>query len=332
MPRHATAQVDHGADIVEDRRLWGLVETLSVALVPIAPPFADTAPPKLVMDGAALLTYMVGDTWLDPGARCFDGHWNGADVVGATGAVVQELQVHVEGAPPDGTLQAPGDYTIRYTCLDAAGNKATEKKRTLQIVLAARYWRVKTSGTVGSGIVFWQVAELQFFSDVTCTKGIRVQAQTAGTRQTNGMSFSTPLGRSSRADTAFAAWDRQGRVLGPSGLTWSAGRACSNATDCYVGFAFDEPVLVNCVKLTQGGVGGSYADSLHLQWRRTGFDDGPGSSGYSDWASQKNLGPGLATVSRLCGPGCNCWPGAGLQSQSCSSYVPTMTVSTHLSP
>jgi len=71
------------------------------------PPAPDTVPPVVTLLGEPEITIIQHSPWVDPGATAWDN-------------VDGELPVATEGTVDTST---PGEYTIRYTAVDAAGNR-----------------------------------------------------------------------------------------------------------------------------------------------------------------------------------------------------------------
>lgn len=308
------------------RRSWRLaVVAVSLRGVQsaVAPaPAPDVAPPSLTLHGSSAVTFRVGDVWSDPGAECID------TLVGIAGRIRTPLRVRASGAPPDGVLQAAATYSVKYECTDSAGNRASPATRIVQVVAAARHWRLMPVGVVGAPSAKWFVRGVRFFSDVFCTRGVEVIPRRDGQRWPTGSAFSSPSGTTARADTAFAIWRKAGKTPTDLGPGWSADRDCSDAVpgrECYVGFSFEQPVVINCVKLDQGTDPGSYASGLRLQWRRESAPVPSGSSGYSDFIVKRSLGSGAAQLRRPCPAECGSCNSPGHVSHSCAAYSPSLT-------
>merc|ERR1719330_434396 len=111
-------------------------------------------------------------------------------------------------------------YQVTYRCSDRSGRTASPVQRSVQILQAARYWRVIPDGPVGTATTFWEVQGIEFFSDVFCLEGIPVVPTRTGWQSPNGVAFSTPLGTTRRAEGAFAVWKRLGAQAQSLGTGW----------------------------------------------------------------------------------------------------------------
>jgi hypothetical protein len=78
----------------------------------------DETPPVITLSGAAEMWVEVGDSFTDPGATAYD-------------AVDGSVPVVVGGDTVD--TSTIGDYVITYNAVDAAGNDAVEKTRTVHV-------------------------------------------------------------------------------------------------------------------------------------------------------------------------------------------------------
>ena len=78
---------------------------------------SDTTPPVIELAGLATLTIEAGAAYNDQGATCTDT-FDGAIAPTPTGEV---------------DTSTPGDYTIAYSCVDAAGNQADPVSRTVTV-------------------------------------------------------------------------------------------------------------------------------------------------------------------------------------------------------
>lgn len=277
----------------------------------------DVTPPALELRGPALVTLNVGDIWEDPGCSCVD----------TIDGIRSKLPVGVADSPPVGiALRTARTYLVTYRCTDRAGNAAPPVQRTVQVLQAARFWRIAPDGPVGNATTFWEVQGIEFFSDPLCLQGIPVVPTRTGWQRPNGVSFSTPSGTTRRADGAFAVWKRPGTNAQHPGSGWSAGQPCQvGRPGCHVGFAFDHPVIVNCAKLRQGTAAGSFATDLRLQWRQEEYvpTSGGGWDGFYDLVKASGLSAGAEVYLRRPCPnecaGCSEDPSAP---RSCAVYSP----------
>jgi hypothetical protein len=100
----------------------------SVTTPPVTPPSSavgtpsDSVPPVITLNGASSITLEVGSTYNELGATLTDNVDSG-------------LSVNITGVVNTGVI---GTYTITYTASDRAGNAATPRTRTIQVVDTTR--------------------------------------------------------------------------------------------------------------------------------------------------------------------------------------------------
>ena len=80
----------------------------------------DTTPPTITLTGSASVTITIGNSYVDAGAVCTD--LVDGDIVPVQLGTVNAFAI--------------GQYTIQYTCTDAAGNEATPVSRTVTVHMA----------------------------------------------------------------------------------------------------------------------------------------------------------------------------------------------------
>lgn len=252
------------------------------------------------------LVIQTGDVWREPGAVCVD-------------STDGKLEVSITGTVNSNT---PGTYTLRYQCNDKTGNEAVTTRQVL-VAFTARSWRIVPIGQVSFQ---WFVRGLTFFQDFACTIPVKLLPERDGRRWPNGAAYSTPKGSTARAASAFSKWVPGGGLpkLQPAG--WNSGGTCNinHADDCHVGFFFEHPVRVGCIKMEQGNTFlddsdvSTFAPGLKLQWRDG--ETGP----FRDAARiERGLTGGVITLAQSCFPACHTCDAAGAGPQlvhPCTAY------------
>lgn len=269
----------------------------------------DRTVPVLTLDGPLFkhgqlsttgggIVIQAGDEWRDPGAVCEDTT-DGKLAVAITGTV---------------NSNTPGTYSLRYQCNDATGNEVVKTRQVL-VAFTARSWRISPIGQVSFQ---WFLRGITFFQDFACTDPVKLLPERDGRRWPNGAAYSTPKGSGTRASSAFSKWVPGGGPpkLQPAG--WNSGGTCNinYADDCYVGFFFESPVRVGCIKMEQGNTFsansdvGTFAPGLKLQWRDG--ETGP----FRDAARiERGLAGGAITLAQTCFPACHTCDAAGASPQ-----------------
>ena len=115
--RHPVNVTASGSGVFEGENSWRMLE------IAVAGTDTDTTPPDITLDGADPYTVQAGSTYADPGYSCADE----TDAVG-------DLRLELDGSGLD--VNAPGTYTVTYTCTDLSGNMATDT-RTVTVAAAA---------------------------------------------------------------------------------------------------------------------------------------------------------------------------------------------------
>ena len=115
--RHPVNVTASGSGVFEGENSWRMLE------IAVAGTGTDTTPPDITLDGANPYTVQAGSTYADPGYSCADE----TDAVG-------DLRLELDDSGLD--VNAPGTYTVTYTCTDLSGNMATDT-REVTVVAAA---------------------------------------------------------------------------------------------------------------------------------------------------------------------------------------------------
>ena len=105
---------------VTGAELFGTNNQRTVSVTVADTTSSDTTPPVIELAGLATLTIEAGTAYNDQGATCTDT-FDGAITPTPTGEV---------------DTSTPGDYTIAYSCVDAAGNRADPVSRTVTVEAA----------------------------------------------------------------------------------------------------------------------------------------------------------------------------------------------------
>ncbi len=114
--RHPVNVTASGSGVFEGENSWRMLE------IAVAGTGTDTTPPDITLGGANPYTVQAGSTYADPGYSCADE----TDAVG-------DLRLELDDSGLD--VNAPGTYTVTYTCTDLSGNMATDT-RTVMVVAA----------------------------------------------------------------------------------------------------------------------------------------------------------------------------------------------------
>ena len=115
--RHPVNVTASGSGVFGDGNSWRMLE------IAVAGTGTDATPPDIILHGANPYTVQAGSAYDDPGYSCADE----TDAVG-------DLRLELDGSGLD--VNAPGTYTITYTCTDLSGNMATAT-RTVTVAAAA---------------------------------------------------------------------------------------------------------------------------------------------------------------------------------------------------
>ena len=115
--RHPVNVTASGSGVFEGENSWRMLE------IAVAGTGTDTTPPDITLHGANPYTVQAGSAYDDPGYSCADETDDDED-----------LRLQLDDSELD--VNAPGDYTITYTCTDLSGNMATDT-RTVTVAAAA---------------------------------------------------------------------------------------------------------------------------------------------------------------------------------------------------
>ena len=114
--RHPVNVTASGSGVFGDGNSWRMLE------IAVAGTDTDTTPPDITLIGDDPYTVQAGSTYADPGYSCADE----TDAVG-------DLRLELDDSGLD--VNAPGTYTLTYTCTDLSGNASTDT-RTVTVVAA----------------------------------------------------------------------------------------------------------------------------------------------------------------------------------------------------